>query len=30
MTIDERVVFMATGEYPVTDADRPEVAGETG
>jgi phosphate transport system protein len=29
VTIAERVVFMATGEYPVNDADRPEVAGET-
>jgi phosphate transport system protein len=28
VTIAERVVFMATGEYPVADADRPEVAGE--
>ena len=30
VTIAERVVFMATGEYPVNEADRPEVAGETG
>jgi phosphate transport system protein len=30
VTIAERVVFMATGEYPVTEADRPEVAGDTG
>ena len=29
VTIAERVVFMATGEYPVNDADRPEVAGDT-
>lgn len=29
VTIAERVVFMATGEYPVHDADRQEVAGET-
>jgi phosphate transport system protein len=30
VTIAERVVFMATGEYPTTEADRPEVAGDTG
>ena len=30
VTIAERVVFMATGEYPKHDADRPEVAGEVG
>ena len=30
VTIAERVVFMATGEYPVHDSDRPEVAGEIG
>jgi phosphate transport system protein len=30
VTIAERVVFMATGEHPVHESDRPEVAGETG
>lgn len=30
VTIAERVVFMATGEYPVHQSDRPEVAGEIG
>ena len=30
VTIAERVVFMATGEYPVHESDRPEVAGEIG
>jgi phosphate transport system protein len=30
VTIAERVVFMATGEYPVHESDRPEVAGEVG
>jgi phosphate transport system protein len=30
VTIAERVVFMATGEYPVHETDRPEVAGEIG
>lgn len=30
VTIAERVVFMATGEYPVHEADRPEVAGDVG
>ena len=30
VTIAERVVFMVTGEYPVHEADRPEVAGEVG
>lgn len=30
VTIAERVVFMATGEYPVHHADRPEVAGDIG
>lgn len=29
VTIAERVVFMATGDYPSHDADRPEVAGDT-
>jgi phosphate transport system protein len=29
VTIAERVVFMATGEYPVHEGDRPEVAGDT-
>jgi len=29
VTIAERVVFMATGEYPMNEADRPEVAGDT-
>lgn len=30
VTIAERVVFMATGEYPVHESDRPEVAGDVG
>lgn len=30
VTIAERVVFMATGEYPKHESDRPEVAGEIG
>ena len=30
VTIAERVVFMVTGEYPVHESDRPEVAGEIG
>ena len=30
VTIAERVVFMAPGEYPSNEADRPEVAGDTG
>ena len=30
VTIAERVVFMVTGEYPVHEADRPEVAGDVG
>jgi phosphate transport system protein len=30
VTISERVVFMVSGEFPVRDADRPEVAGDTG
>jgi phosphate transport system protein len=30
VTIAERVVFMVTGEYPVHETDRPEVAGEIG
>jgi len=30
VTIAERVVFMATGEYPVHGSDRPEVAGDIG
>jgi phosphate transport system protein len=29
VTIAERVVFMATGEYPINESDRPEVAGDT-
>ena len=29
VTIAERVVFMATGEWTLDDTDRPEVAGET-
>jgi phosphate transport system protein len=29
VTIAERVVFMATGEFPAHEPDRPEVAGET-
>jgi phosphate transport system protein len=29
VTIAERVVFMATGEYPSAEIDRPEVAGDT-
>ncbi len=29
VTIAERVVFMATGEYPVHESDREEVAGDT-
>ena len=28
VTIAERVVFMATGEHPVHEGDRQEVAGE--
>ena len=30
VTIAERVVFMATGEWVVDETDRPEVAGDTG
>jgi phosphate transport system protein len=30
VTIAERVVFMATGEYPQHESDRPEVAGDIG
>jgi phosphate transport system protein len=30
VTIAERVVFMATGEFPMHESDRPEVAGDIG
>ena len=30
VTIAERVVFMATGEWSIDESDRPEVAGDTG
>lgn len=30
VTIAERVVFMATGEWAIDESDRPEVAGDTG